>query len=394
MFERFFRAPRAKGRPGRRARASAWTTAIGACACALAWRATRDARAFDGAMRWFDRSSLKASTRARGDEDAETALRAEMARVDAVTNELTTPGVAEGVRRATRAATRGDGTRDDVGTARRPSEALAEACATLAATSACALLVKTAMNLIGRRGFLDRERREGGDTLDDASRAAFLSATTTDFARRGVGELAAIARAIVERELREFNDGREEDEASASWTREDAIDFMRRCRETLSRALLVPSDVFSDPKALPFERKNRLHVKAPRSFPSWESMLLPPKNPDFDAALGAPSSGAESLAERERQVLNLKDIMNETRLVIRSPHFVVALNDAMHAAWASHADAMPQKFFGATRAARLSLARAALVVEATADRIASDPDGLLASIANESGVTYFGNSIW
>ena len=35
-----------------------------------------------------------------------------MARVDAVTNELTTPGVAEGVRRATRAATRGDGTRD------------------------------------------------------------------------------------------------------------------------------------------------------------------------------------------------------------------------------------------------------------------------------------------
>ena len=337
--------------------------------------------------------SLKASTRARGDEDAETALRAEMARVDAVTNELTTPGVAEGVRRATRAATRGDGTRD-VGTARRPSEALAEACATLAATSACALLVKTAMNLIGRRGFLDRERREGGDTLDDASRAAFLSATTTDFARRGVGELAAIARAIVERELREFNDGREEDEASASWTREDAIDFMRRCRETLSRALLVPSDVFSDPKALPFERKNRLHVKAPRSFPSWESMLLPPKNPDFDAALGAPSSGAESLAERERQVSNLKDIMNETRLVIRSPHFVVALNDAMHAAWASHADAMPQKFFGATRAARLSLARAALVVEATADRIASDPDGLLASIANESGVTYFGNSIW
>ena len=250
------------------------------------------------------------------------------------------------------------------------------------------------MNLIGRRGFLDRERREGGDTLDDASRAAFLSATTTDFARRGVGELAAIARAIVERELREFNDGREEDEASASWTREDAIDFMRRCRETLSRALLVPSDVFSDPKALPFERKNRLHVKAPRSFPSWESMLLPPKNPDFDAALGAPSSGAESLAERERQVSNLKDIMNETRLVIRAPHFVVALNDAMHAAWASHADAMPQKFFGATRAARLSLARAALVVEATADRIASDPDGLLASIANESGVTYFGNSIW
>ena len=164
MFERFFRAPRARGRPGRRARASAWTTAIGACACALAWRATRDARAFDGAKRWFDRSSLKASTRARGDEDAETALRAEMARVDAVTNELTTPGVAEGVRRATRAATRGDGTRDDVGTARRPSEALAEACATLAATSACALLVKTAMNLIGRRGFLDRERREGGDT--------------------------------------------------------------------------------------------------------------------------------------------------------------------------------------------------------------------------------------
>ena len=162
MFERFFRAPRAKERPGRRARASAWTTAIGACACALAWRATRDARAFDGAKRWFDRSSLKASTRARGDEDAETALRAEMARVDAVTNELTTPGVAEGVRRATRAATRGDGTRDDVGTARRPSEALAEACATLAATSACALLVKTAMNLIGRRGFLDRERREGG----------------------------------------------------------------------------------------------------------------------------------------------------------------------------------------------------------------------------------------
>ena len=127
MFERFFRAPRARGRPGRRARASAWTTAIGACACALAWRATRDARAFDGAKRWFDRSSLKASTRARGDEDAETALRAEMARVDAVTNELTTPGVAEGVRRATRAATRGDGTRDVAGTARRPSEAPAEA---------------------------------------------------------------------------------------------------------------------------------------------------------------------------------------------------------------------------------------------------------------------------
>lgn len=83
------------------------------------------------------------------------------------------------------------------------------------------------------------------------------------------------------------------------WMCEDVIDFMRRCRETLSRALLVSLDVFSDLKVLLFECKNRLYVKVLWLFLLWEFMLLLLKNLDFDVAFGASSSGVESFVECE-----------------------------------------------------------------------------------------------
>ena len=318
------------------------------------------------------------SSTERADDAAERALSREMMRVNDITRRVAVPSRMEALRVGLAAL--GRRTEETAG------GTLARSCVALAAASAMELLTRTTVNLVARRGFLDRESGSGRETLDDASRGAFLAATSAHLFEEGARELAAVARAIAEKELGEF--GKDE------WTREDAIEFMRRCRETMSRALLVPSDVFSDPKALPFERKNRLHVMAPRSFPSWEAMLLPPKNPNFDSLLG-PVASARDAAERERQVCNLRDIMNETRLVVRSPHFVVAMNDAMHAAWRAHADAIPREAFGAKRDSSLSVQEAARVVGATTDRIASDANGgLLSAIANEAGVIFFGDAIW
>ena len=309
------------------------------------------------------------------ESSADDKLSREMARVNGITKTVAAPGRMAALRRGLNEALGRE--------SETPEEKLGKACVALAAASAMELLTRTTVNLIARRGFLDRESGVTRETLDDTSRAAFLQATSVHFFASGVRELTSIARAIVERELEDF--GRE------SWTREDAIDFMRRCRETMSRALLVPSDVFSDPKALPFERKNRLHVMAPRAFPSWESMLLTPKNPDFNEILGpAPKDDADG---HELQVRNLRDVMNETRLVVRSPHFVVAMNDAMHAAWRAHADALPRELFGGTRSSTIDVVDAAHVVDATTERIASDAT-LLAAIANESGVVFFGDAIW
>lgn len=329
-------------------------------------------------------------------DDAETALSREIARVNAITRDITAPGLMatlrSGLARASRAAALA------AADAPRPArDDFARACATLAAASAMELLARTTMNLIGRRAYLDRACGREEDTLDDASRRAYLSATTERFASGGARELLEVARAVVERELRDVGD-----EETNGWTRDDAETFMRRCRETMSRALLVPSDVFSDPKALPFERARRLHVNAPRSFPSWEAMLLPEKNPDFNLELGPVVSTTgrdddddDARRARERQVSNLRDVMNETRLVVRSPHFVVAMNDAMHAAWRAHADAVPLAFFGNSREGRLSVERCARACEATAARMTRDGElGLLSAISNESGVVFFGDAVW
>ena len=332
-------------------------------------------------------------------DDAETALSREISRVNAITRDITTPGLVatlrESIERGWRdaRADAGDaaaGGGGDAGETTR--EEFARACATLVAVSAMELLARTTMNLMGRRAWLDRACGREEDTLDDASRRAFLGATTGRLANGGARELLDVSRAVVERELR----GVGRTVLEEGWTRDACEGFMRRCRETMSRALSVPSDVFRDARALPFERENRLHVNAPRSFPSWEAMLLPEKNPDFNVELG-PTTTTDDAARRARarQVSNLRDVLNETRLVVRSPHFVVAMNDAMHAAWRAHADAMPLAFFGDSREGRLSAERCARACEATAARLTRDDAlGLLEAVSNESGVVFFGDAVW
>ena len=382
-----------------------WTTRLAtvACACALVALVAREHSSSSSAaaskmltMKKLSRDVNEIDADDAEDDDAETALSREIARVNTITRDITAPGLMAtlrvGLARASRASSLA------AADAPRPArDDFASACATLAAASAMELLARTTMNLIGRRAYLDRACGREEDTLDDASRRAFLRATTERFASGGARELLEVARAVVEREL-----GREGDVAKESgWTRDDAEAFMRRCRETMSRALLVPSDVFSDPKALPFERARRLHVNAPRSFPSWEAMLLPEKNPDFNLELGPVSTTGDDGRDddarraRERQVSNLRDVLNETRLVVRSPHFVVAMNDAMHAAWRAHADAVPLAFFGNSREGRLSVERCARACEATAARMTRDGElGLLSAISNESGVVFFGDAVW
>ena len=71
------------------------------------------------------------------------------------------------------------------------------------------------------------------------------------------------------------------------------------------------------------------------------------------------------------------------------------MNDAMHAAWCAHADAMPLAFFGDSREGRLSAERCARACEATAARLTRDDAlGLLEAVSNESGVVFFGDAVW
>jgi hypothetical protein len=365
-----------------------------------AWLATaygeRAVRAVERELRdvWTTLTSTTLTTRANGDdastrrqrEEQTSALGREIARVNSVTTRVTMPRLLASLRRTL-------GRADDA-----VEDRLTRTCVTLAGASALELFTRTMMNLVGRRAFLDAEARRGRDTLDDASRRAFLELTSR-FVETGVLELRAIVRAIVVRELRAFVGGRDGDglgsRAKTEWTKGDAEEFMRQCRETLNKALLVPSDVFSDARALPFEKKGRLHVKAPRSFPSWESMLLPPKNPNFDDVLPpVKHTDAAAMAERARQISNLKDACNECRLVVRSPHFVVAMGDAMAAAWRCHASALPKHLFGDSHDSAVDVERAARVIEATTDRVASDANLLLASIGSEAGVIFFGDAVW
>ena len=381
-----------------------WTTRLAtvACACALIALTARETASSSSSatskmmtMMKLSRDVNEIDADDAEDADAETALSREIARVNTITRDITAPGLMATLRVGLARASRASSSPADA--ARPARDDFASACATLAAASAMELLARTTMNLIGRRAYLDRACGREEDTLDDASRRAYLCATTERFASGGARELLEVARAVVEREL-----GREGDVVDENgWTRDDAEAFMRRCRETMSRALLVPSDVFSDPKALPFERARRLHVNAPRSFPSWEAMLLPEKNPDFNLELGPVSTTGDDGRDddarraRERQVSNLRDVLNETRLVVRSPHFVVAMNDAMHAAWRAHADAVPLAFFGNSREGRLSVERCARACEATAARMTRDGElGLLSAISNESGVVFFGDAVW
>ena len=185
-------------------------------------------------------------------DDAETALSREISRVNAITRDITTTGLVatlrESIERGWRdaRADAGDaaaGGGEDAGETTR--EEFARACATLVAVSAMELLARTTMNLMGRRAWLDRACGREEDTLDDASRRAFLGATTGRLANGGARELLDVSRAVVERELR----GVERTVLEEGWTRDACEGFMRRCRETMSRALSVPSDVFRDANA-------------------------------------------------------------------------------------------------------------------------------------------------
>ena len=190
-------------------------------------------------------NAADASTWRQRDEET-SALGREISRVNSVTTRVTMPRLLASLRRTLK---RADDTVED---------RLTRTCVTLAGASALELFTRTMMNLVGRRAFLDAEARRGRDTLDDASRRVFLELTSR-FVETGVLELRAIVRAIVVRELRAFVDGRDGDGlgggTKTEWTRGDAEEFMRQCRETLNKALLVPSDVFSDARALPFEKK-------------------------------------------------------------------------------------------------------------------------------------------
>jgi len=391
-----------------RARASSSSSSIASAVLWVsvgAWLATaygeRAVRAVERELRdvWTTLTTTTTTTTRKSDErDASTrqrdeqtsALGREISRVNSVTTRVTMPRLLTSLRRTLK---RADGAASET-----VEDRLTRTCVTLAGASALELFTRTMMNLVGRRAFLDAEARRGKDTLDDASRRAFLEITSR-FVETGVLELRSIVRAVVVRELRAFVDGTNGDglggDAKTEWTRGDAEEFMRQCRETLNKALLVPSDVFSDARALPFEKKGRLHVKAPRSFPSWESMLLPVKNPNFDDVLPPMArTDADAVAERARQISNLKDACNECRLVVRSPHFVVAMGDAMAAAWRCHASALPKHLFGDSHESTVDVERAARVIEATTDRVASDANLLLASIGSEAGVIFFGDAVW
>ena len=180
-------------------------------------------------------------------DDAETALSREISRVNAITRDITTPGLVAtlgvcgaGGGRAGGGGAGAGGGGGGADAAETTREEFARACATLVAVSAMELLARTTMNLMGRRAWLDRACGREEDTLDDASRRAFLGATTGRLANGGARELLDVSRAVVERELR----GVERTVLEEGWTRDVCEGFMRRCRETMSRALSVPSDVF------------------------------------------------------------------------------------------------------------------------------------------------------
>ena len=162
-------------------------------------------------------------------DDAETALSREISRVNAITRDITTPGLVATLRESIERGWRD--ARADAGDAaagggedadETTREEFARACATLVAVSAMELLARTTMNLMGRRAWLDRACGREEDTLDDASRRAFLGATTARLANGGARELLDVSRAVVERELR----GVERTVLEEGWTRDVCEGFM------------------------------------------------------------------------------------------------------------------------------------------------------------------------
>ena len=235
------------------------------------------------------------------------------------------------------------------------------------------VLARATLHLIARRMFIDAER--GGTTLSDADKARALSLASERFTLGdGASELVIITRAIVENILKGDAFAKLE-----TWSSADAERFMREAREATRTAMSMPSDVFVDPKALPFERDGRRELNG-RAFPSWETLLLPER-----------VDGVKNAATKE--------LINEIRLVVRSPHFTVAVDAAMCAAWHAHADVLLQTFFAAAPNSTLSSEQAARVLEVAMHKIARDDDvdhtnALVSAIGASEGVKFFTSAIW
>uniref|UniRef100_A0A7S0PRR2 Uncharacterized protein n=1 Tax=Ostreococcus mediterraneus TaxID=1486918 RepID=A0A7S0PRR2_9CHLO len=303
-----------------------------------------------------------------GDEDDAMVLH-EIARVNAIATTITVPALMRRALRTTRQQSAISGA-DDV------TRRLAHAVAGLMSASAIDALARVTLHLIARRMYVDADRgAHEAATLTESDKARALGVVLERFTRDGARELVRIARAVAEKIVK--SDGFA---TLRSWSSADAERFMREARETVRTAMSMPSDVFVDAKnaKLPFERDGRRELKN-RAFPSWETLLLPERVDGLNAAM--------------------RELVNEIRLVVRSPHFVVAVNAAMDAAWRAHAEVLLQTFFQVTPDSTLSSEQAARVLEVAMDKIARDDDvdhmnALVGAIGACEGVHFFTSVIW